>query len=69
MPVHNGLHIATTLRAKNPELAVVFISGYMDDMVDRRLLTQLGGPLLEKPFVGRVLIDKVQEALRLAHEP
>jgi two-component system, cell cycle sensor histidine kinase and response regulator CckA len=62
MPQVNGPELARRLKARFPEMKVIFMSGYAED--------KLGGPesfrdsvLLKKPFALRALRAKLQELL------
>lgn len=58
MPYMKGPELARQLRAKQPDLKVVFVSGYVapGDLGEHQAL-------LQKPFVRQQLIDKVKEVL------
>jgi two-component system cell cycle sensor histidine kinase/response regulator CckA len=58
MPYMKGPELARQLRAKQPDLKVIFVSGYVAP-------GDLGSheALLQKPFVRQQLIDKVREVL------
>jgi two-component system cell cycle sensor histidine kinase/response regulator CckA len=61
MPQMDGVTLASKIRAHNPDLRVLLISGYGDRPVpedDTRFL------LLEKPFTAAQLRARVEEALR-----
>jgi two-component system cell cycle sensor histidine kinase/response regulator CckA len=58
MPYMKGPELARQLRAKQPDLKVIFVSGYVapGDLGEHEAL-------LQKPFVRQQLIDKVKEVL------
>lgn len=58
MPYMKGPELARHLRAKQDDLKVIFVSGYVapGDLGEHQAL-------LQKPFVRQLLIDKVKEAL------
>ena len=58
MPYMKGPELARHLRAKQEDLKVIFVSGYVapGDLGEHQAL-------LQKPFVRQQLIDKVKEAL------
>lgn len=58
MPYMKGPELARQLRAKQPDLKVIFVSGYVapGDLGEHQAL-------LQKPFVRQQLIDKVKEVL------
>ena len=61
MPQLNGLELARQLRAKRPEVKVLFISGHMEAQIlaggDPELV------ILRKPFRTASLLAKVREAV------
>ena len=61
MPGQNGAEIAHVIRQAAPDLPIVFVSGYADDLV----LETLGGnaPVLRKPFRPNELAAAVRSAL------
>jgi two-component system cell cycle sensor histidine kinase/response regulator CckA len=61
MPRLGGPDLARGLRLKNPDLKVVFMSGY--DSRASRNLRQLGAAFIAKPFSPQELCRKVREAL------
>ncbi|MCC7051963.1 MAG: PAS domain S-box protein [Gemmatimonadaceae bacterium] len=62
MPRLNGRRMAAALRADNPMLRVLFVSGYAGDMAgDPAAIPP--GELLQKPFTPAVLARRVRELL------
>jgi PAS domain S-box-containing protein len=63
MPGMSGQELADRLRAGRPEMSVLFMSGYSDDVVARR--GTMGGEarLLTKPFSVATLAQSVHEVL------
>ncbi len=62
MPDVYGPELADRLRETNPELRVLFTSGYTEEEVLERVGT-IGTELLEKPFHQETLLRKVRRAL------
>ena len=61
MPQMNGFELGRHLAAKNPELQVLYMSGYRDNAT-----APPGEPhkaFLNKPFTPDVLLAKVREVL------
>jgi two-component system, cell cycle sensor histidine kinase and response regulator CckA len=63
MPDLTGPVLAARLRARQPELRVLFISGYHDTQFVQRSL-QNGFTLLTKPFNAESLLRAVRDSLR-----
>jgi two-component system cell cycle sensor histidine kinase/response regulator CckA len=64
MPDLTGPVIAERLRQRQPDLQVLFISGYHDADLLQRFITQKGFALLPKPFTTDALLRGVEDALR-----
>ena len=62
MPGMNGRELADALRARKPDLKVLFQTGYSDRLFGPRELLEAGTSFIEKPFSSRGL----REAARLA---
>jgi PAS domain S-box-containing protein len=63
MPRLSGPQLAQELGRSRPELPVVFMSGYPEQMVSRDQGLEPGVTLVEKPFTARALLDAVGRAL------
>lgn len=63
MPHLNGYDLAERIRYENPELKVLFISGYTDDTVVRSGVSQENMDFLQKPFSSTTLLNKIREIL------
>jgi PAS domain S-box-containing protein len=63
MPEMSGRMLAEAVRARRPEVSVVFMSGYTDDTAIRHNLVETGTLYLQKPFTPDALARKVREAL------
>src|SRR5690606_12130782 len=61
MPRMGGESLATTLLARCPELKVVFMSGYAEEVVARKALMTRGSVFLAKPFAPNLLVRAVRE--------
>jgi two-component system, cell cycle sensor histidine kinase and response regulator CckA len=66
MPDLTGPVLAERLRARQPDLQVLFISGFHDADMVQRFVTQKGFTLLPKPFTVDGLLRVVQESLSRA---
>jgi two-component system cell cycle sensor histidine kinase/response regulator CckA len=63
MPGLSGGELAERLRASNPRLRVLFISGYMEAEEARRSIQVKGTAFLQKPFASPELARAVSNAL------
>jgi CheY-like chemotaxis protein len=60
MPRLDGLQLAKQIRAARPEMKFLFITGFADEFPELR---EVGGDVLEKPFLPSELIGKVETTL------
>ena len=65
MPDLTGPVVAQRLRSRQPDLPVLFISGFHDADMVQRFVTEKGFTLLPKPFTIAALLRVVQESLGL----
>ncbi len=63
MPDLTGPVLAERLRARQPDLPVLFISGFHDAELVQRFVTLKGFRLLSKPFTVSALLRVVEQAL------
>jgi len=63
MPGLNGRALAERLATIQPELKVLYMSGYTDDAIVNHGVLESGTFLLHKPFSEESLIRKVREVL------
>jgi CheY-like chemotaxis protein len=63
MPGKNGRTFAEDLKRARPSIAVVYMSGYSDDVVARHGVLEPNIDLLCKPFTPDALVRKIAEAL------
>ena len=64
MPELNGPELAAAVRAQQPEIEVVFISGYAPDEMLAGLQDRADFHFLAKPFAPSSLLDKIATLLR-----
>jgi len=60
LPGENGGEMAARMRRQNPGLRVLFVTGYVDQIV---VLKDAGEEYLLKPFCSEVLLRKVTELM------
>ena len=63
MPRLGGPELASRLRARMPDLRVLFVSGYTDQALDLRQLPGERTAFLSKPFSPSALAQKIREVL------
>jgi CheY-like chemotaxis protein len=63
MPEMSGPELAVKLRAKHPELPVLYMSGYTDDVLSAHELAQAATAFLRKPFGNAELIAAARTLL------
>jgi len=63
MPGMNGRALAEKLMATRPELKVLYMSGYTDDVIVHSGVLEAGTLLIEKPFRAVALLERVRAAL------
>jgi CheY-like chemotaxis protein len=63
MPGMSGKELYRTLSATRPEMRVLYMSGYTEDIIARQGLLEPGTELLEKPFRAEWLLQRVRQVL------
>ncbi len=63
MPGMNGRVLSERVRALHPGLAVLYMSGYTDDMVGQTGVVTEGANFIQKPFTPEGLLARVRSAL------
>jgi two-component system cell cycle sensor histidine kinase/response regulator CckA len=63
MPGLSGRELVGRLRIMNPEVPVLFVSGYTEEGVRKQGVLEPGAAYLEKPFTPEMLLRKVHEVL------
>ncbi|NTW52573.1 MAG: PAS domain S-box protein [Chlorobiaceae bacterium] len=71
MPEMNGSELSGKLLATRPDLKVLFISGYTDDVISQNSIFEAGFNFIQKPFQPKALITTVYNILNsgLLKEP
>jgi len=63
MPEMSGPQALEQIRALQPHVKVLFMSGYTDEAIMHHGILESGAPFLQKPFVPDALARKVREVL------
>ena len=64
MPQIRGLELAKRVTELHPDICVIFMSGYSEDvLLENRLLSQQNLTLIQKPFDPEDLAQKIRESL------
>jgi len=63
MPQMSGTLLAKKVKEANPQIAMLYISGYASDAVIRHGHLDPGVPFIQKPFTAGDLLKKIREAL------
>jgi two-component system cell cycle sensor histidine kinase/response regulator CckA len=61
----DGPALAGRLRVLNPSLRVLYMSGYMDDNIDRHGVLYDGVELINKPFSAQALLERIGSLLKV----
>ena len=63
MPRKGGKEAFEEMHKENPELKVIFMSGYAADGIHDSFVLITGMPFLQKPFRPTILAGKIREVL------
>jgi two-component system, cell cycle sensor histidine kinase and response regulator CckA len=66
MPGMSGRELAERLRPAQPEMRVIYMSGYTADVLEPRALLEGDRLVIQKPFTAEILAQRVREALDAA---
>jgi len=69
MPVMSGPQVAAQLRATDPTLPVLYMSGYSEGVLGPTRDVDEDVALLQKPFAELDLLTRVQETIAAGHHP
>ncbi|MBI3894490.1 MAG: PAS domain S-box protein [Acidobacteria bacterium] len=64
MPKMSGKELVTELGKLLPEMKVLYMSGYTDEMIGNHGILEAETHFLQKPFTRDALVNKVREALK-----
>jgi signal transduction histidine kinase/CheY-like chemotaxis protein len=69
LPHFRGPELVERLRSRQPQLKVLFMSGFGKDALRPQEAARLTGSFVEKPFRKNVLLKKLEQALNGHHAP
>lgn len=64
MPNINGQELANELKQSRPDMAVIFMSGYTDDVIAHHGVLEDGVNFIQKPITLSRLAHKLREVLK-----
>lgn len=64
MPGMSGRELAIHVQTARPDIRIVYMSGYSEDMIGRHGILQVDDNYLQKPFTSAALIEKIEQVLR-----
>jgi len=59
----SGKELSEHFKIKNPDIKVLFVSGYTDNSIVQHGVLEPGIAFLQKPFSSSALIQKVRQVL------
>jgi two-component system sensor histidine kinase EvgS len=66
MPEMNGRELACRLQGRYPDLRVLYMSGYTDNVIAHHGVLDSGVQFIQKPFAKKELAAKVRKACDMA---
>jgi signal transduction histidine kinase/CheY-like chemotaxis protein len=63
MPGRNGADLAERIGARRPDIKVLFMSGYTEDVIDHHGVLDAGRAFIQKPFSHEGFLIKVREVI------
>lgn len=67
LPELSGFDLAQKVLERNPQMKVLFMTGYVEGDIVQRCIHELGASFLDKPFQPNALLSRVQEAIAPAN--
>jgi two-component system cell cycle sensor histidine kinase/response regulator CckA len=68
LPELSGFDLAQKALERNPELKVLFMTGYVEGDIVQRCMSELGASFLDKPFQPATLLSRVHDAIASTNE-
>ena len=67
LPNQNGFEVANQIRARSPQIPIVFMSGYYDQAVAEAAHLDISSTILQKPFAMADLLAHLRAAYAARH--
>ena len=64
LPEMSGYDVASSMRAKYPDIRIILMTGYVEGEIVQRCLEELNATFLDKPFQPAALRQVVRDALK-----
>jgi two-component system, cell cycle sensor histidine kinase and response regulator CckA len=69
MPAMNGKRLAESVGPIQPNMRVIYMSGYTDEAIVHHGVLDQGTNFIEKPFTAETLTSRIREVLRKSADP
>ena len=66
MPNMNGLELREQIVVRYPEIKVIFMSGYADNVIAEMGILDIDEIFIEKPFLPSDLMSKIREIFNIS---
>ena len=63
MPRLDGFELADQLAPRHPGLRMIFMSGYPEDLLRRKMSTLPDAEFIEKPFITAMFLERIRRAI------
>lgn len=64
MPNMNGWEAYQAINHMNPDIPVIFCSGYSDDILKEEYLHEVPAEIVQKPYRLNVLLNRISEVIK-----
>lgn len=64
LPELSGFDLAQQALLRHPRMRILFMTGYVEDDIVQRCMTELQAYFIDKPFQPSALLNLIREALR-----
>jgi CheY-like chemotaxis protein len=60
----SGRHVVKQVRSYRPEVAILYMSGYSDLLLEQHQMVSIEGNVLQKPFTTQSLLQAIWQVLQ-----